>query len=80
MINTKEALLSLILDVIELDRSIKEEDELIQDLGFDELDTIELIMALENEFAIDIDNEDAEKFITIKDIIEYLKTKNITLN
>jgi len=80
MINTKEELLKFIADNVGINVDIKEEDELMKDIGFDELDHVELVMALEEEFNIEIPDEDAEKFITTKNIIDYLQSKNITLN
>ena len=50
------------------------EAKFIEDLGADSLDTVELIMALEEEFGIEIPDEDAEKIVTVKDAIEYIKT------
>ena len=44
----------------------------IEDLGADSLDTVELVMALEEEFETEIPDEDAEKIITIQDAIDYI--------
>ena len=44
----------------------------IDDLGADSLDTVELVMALEEEFETEIPDEDAEKIITIKDAVTYI--------
>ncbi len=44
----------------------------VDDLGADSLDTVELVMALEEEFDIEIPDEDAEKIATVKDAIDYL--------
>lgn len=51
------------------------EASFIEDLGADSLDTVELIMKFEEEFDIDIDDEEAEKLTTVGKAIEYLKTK-----
>ena len=50
----------------------------IDDLGADSLDTVELVMALEEEFSIEIPDEDAEKIANVGDAIKYIeeKTKN----
>ena len=45
----------------------------IDDLGADSLDTVELVMALEEEFDIEIPDEDAEKMKTVQDALDYLK-------
>jgi acyl carrier protein len=46
----------------------------IDDLGADSLDTVELVMAFEEEFDVEIPDEDAEKIRTVQDVIEYLKS------
>ncbi|MCK4652850.1 MAG: acyl carrier protein [Candidatus Cloacimonetes bacterium] len=51
------------------------EANFIEDLGADSLDTVELIMKFEEEFDIDIADEEAEKLTTVGKAIEYLKTK-----
>ncbi|MDI6807661.1 MAG: acyl carrier protein [Candidatus Eisenbacteria bacterium] len=50
------------------------EASFVDDLGADSLDTVELVMALEEEFDIEIPDEDAEKIKTVKDAIEYLRS------
>lgn len=45
----------------------------IDDLGADSLDQVELVMALEEEFELEIPDEDAEKMTTVRDAIEYLR-------
>ncbi|TAJ27619.1 MAG: acyl carrier protein [Nitrospirae bacterium] len=58
-----------------------EEDEVVteasfvDDLGADSLDTVELVMAFEEEFDIEIPDEDAEKILTVGRAIEYIKEK-----
>ena len=47
----------------------------IEDLGADSLDTVELVMALEEEFGIEIPDEDAEKMTTVVDAIRYIEQK-----
>ncbi len=49
------------------------EAKFIEDLGADSLDIVELVMALEEEFGIDIPDEDAEKLKTVGDAMNYLK-------
>ena len=48
---------------------------LVDDLGADSLDTVELVMALEEEFGIEIPDEDAEKMVTVGDAIKYIEQK-----
>ncbi|MDI6731185.1 MAG: acyl carrier protein [Candidatus Margulisbacteria bacterium] len=52
---------------------IKPESSFVDDLGADSLDTVELVMALEEAFSIEIPDEDAEKIKTINDTINYVK-------
>ena len=52
---------------------VKAEARFIDDLGADSLDTVELIMALEEEFGVEIPDEDAEKMVTVGDAMNYLK-------
>ncbi len=47
----------------------------IDDLGADSLDTVELIMALEEEFSVEIPDEDAEKMTTVGDAVKYIEEK-----
>ncbi|HIE65584.1 MAG: acyl carrier protein [Nitrospira sp.] len=47
----------------------------VDDLGADSLDTVELVMAFEEEFGIEIQDEDAEKILTVQNAIEYIKEK-----
>ena len=49
----------------------------IEDLGADSLDTVELVMAFEEEFGAEIPDEDAEKLSTVGAVIEYLKGKGM---
>ena len=49
----------------------------IEDLGADSLDTVELVMAFEEEFGAEIPDEDAEKLSTVGAVIEYLKGKGL---
>lgn len=61
------------LGVAEAD--VKPESSFVNDLGADSLDTVELVMALEEEFGIEIPDEDAEKIATVQNAIEYIKAK-----
>ena len=55
--------------------NITPEKDFVQDLGADSLDVVELVMALEEEFGIEIPEEDAEKIKTVGDAINYIKEK-----
>ncbi|MBP7275148.1 MAG: acyl carrier protein [Kiritimatiellae bacterium] len=54
---------------------VKPEAKFIEDLGADSLDTVELVMAFEEEFGAEIPDEDAEKLTSVGQVIEYLKGK-----
>ena len=55
---------------------VKPEASFVDDLGADSLDTVELVMAFEEEFKIEIPDEDAEKITRVKDAVEYIKGKS----
>lgn len=55
------------------EEQVTPEASFIDDLGADSLDTVELIMAIEEEFDVEIPDEEAEKIITVKDAIGYVK-------
>lgn len=52
------------------------EAKFIEDLGADSLDTVELVMAFEEEFGAEIPDEDAEKLQTVGDVIKYIEERN----
>jgi len=54
---------------------VKETSSFVDDLGADSLDTVELVMALEEEFGIEISDDDAEKMRTVGDAIKYIEDK-----
>jgi len=53
---------------------VKEDAKFIDDLGADSLDTVELVMALEEEFETEIPDEDAEKITTVQQAIDYVNS------
>lgn len=57
------------------ENEITMESGFVDDLGADSLDIVELIMALEEEFDMEIPDEDAEKITTVGDVVEYIKTR-----
>ena len=64
----------IIIDQLGVDEAeVTAEAKFIDDLGADSLDTVELVMALEEEFGIEIPDEDAEKIATVQDAITYIK-------
>jgi len=64
----------IIIDQLGVDEAeVTSEAKFIDDLGADSLDTVELVMALEEEFGIEIPDEDAEKIATVRDAINYIQ-------
>ncbi len=77
---TEEELLKKITTVVVEKLGVKPEDvtpdaSFVNDLGADSLDRVELVMALEDEFDIEILDEDAEKFIKVSDVLSYIQNK-----
>ncbi|MDH4292975.1 MAG: acyl carrier protein, partial [Betaproteobacteria bacterium] len=56
------------------DADVKNESSFVNDLGADSLDTVELVMALEEEFETEIPDEDAEKITTVQQAVDYIKS------
>ena len=69
-----EKLKAIIADVLNLDENdIHMDSTFVDDLGADSLDIFQIIMGIEEEFDIEIDNEDAEKIVTVGDAVEQIK-------
>ena len=67
---------SIVVDQLGVDEDqVTEDASFVDDLGADSLDTVELIMAFEEEFDIEIPDEDAQKIKAVKDVIEYIESK-----
>ena len=67
---------SIVVDQLGVDEDqVTEDASFVDDLGADSLDTVELIMAFEEEFDIEIPDEDAQKIKTVKDVMEYIEAK-----
>lgn len=59
------------------DSEVTQEASFVEDLGADSLDTVELVMALEEEFDAEIPDEEAEKLTTVGKTVEYIMSKNL---
>ena len=76
----REELLKKVRTIVADKLSISEEQvtetaSFIEDLGADSLDTVELVMALEDEFSLDIPDEEAEKLTTVGKALDYIQTR-----
>jgi len=72
----EEKVKNLVITQLGVDASkVTNDSSFIDDLGADSLDTVELVMAFEEEFEMEIPDEDAQKMRTISDVIDYLKDK-----
>ena len=70
-----EKLQGIIADVLNVDASdITMETTFVDDMGADSLDIFQIIMGIEEEFDIEIDNDDAEKIVTVGDAVEQIRT------
>ena len=67
---------TIVAEQLGVDESqVTEDASFIDDLGADSLDTVELIMAFEEAFVVEIPDEDAQKIKTVKDVIDYIEAK-----
>lgn len=73
-----EKMKELIADQLSIDaETITEKSKFKEDLGADSLDLFELVMALEDEYSVEIPAEDLQELATVGDVINYLKNKGI---
>ena len=76
MSNVEEKVKDIIAEELGVEREkLTPEASFMEDLGADSLDTVELVMAFEKEFDIDIPDEEAEKLRTVGDALKYLHEK-----
>ena len=69
-----EKIKEVVVEQLDCDAAeVKEDSRFIEDLGADSLDVVELVMALEEEFDIEIPDEDAEGILTVKNALDYIK-------
>ena len=75
--SVEEKVKAIIVDQLGVSaEEVKPESSFVEDLGADSLDLTELIMAMEEEFGIEIDDEEAQKLIKVKDAIDYISSKS----
>ncbi len=74
MNSIEERVTDIVVEQLGLDRDkVQPESKFVDDLGADSLDTVELVMALEEEFEIEIPDEEAEKITTLREAIAYVE-------
>ncbi len=74
MSNIEERVKQIVVEQLGVSEDeVKESASFVDDLGADSLDTVELVMALEEEFECEIPDEEAEKITTVKQAIDYVK-------
>jgi acyl carrier protein len=77
MSSIEQRVKEIIIEQLGVDpKQVTNEASFVDDLGADSLDTVELVMALEEEFGLEIPDEDAEKITTVGETIEYIE-KNL---
>jgi acyl carrier protein len=70
-----EKVKEIIVERLSIDeKDVTKESSFIDDLGADSLDTVELVMALEEEFGLEIPDEEAEKIVTVGDAVKYIES------
>lgn len=75
MSNLEERVKQIIMEQLGVkDEQVTPEASFVGDLGADSLDTVELVMALEEEFETEIPDEDAEKITTVKQVMDYISS------
>jgi acyl carrier protein len=76
--NTESKVREIIINELGVEpEKVTMEASFVEDLGADSLDTVELVMAFEEEFGIEIPDEDAEKLQTVGDAVKYVKEKGL---
>ncbi|HEX9985700.1 MAG TPA: acyl carrier protein [Thermoanaerobaculia bacterium] len=74
--SVEERVKSIIVEQLGVDaEEVSQEASFVEDLGADSLDTVELIMAFEEEFGVEISDDEAEKIRRVRDAVEYIEKR-----
>ncbi len=74
MASIEERIIKIICEQLDVDeKDVTLDSSFVEDLGADSLDQVELIMAMEEQFGISISDEEAQKIVTVRDAVEYVK-------
>lgn len=74
MSDVAERVKKIVAEQLGVKEEVQNEASFVDDLGADSLDTVELVMALEEEFELEIPDEDAEKITTVQQAIDYIES------
>jgi acyl carrier protein len=73
----EERVKEIIVDNLSVNaEQVTPEAKFIEDLGADSLDVVELVMAFEEQFGVEVPDEDAEKLLTVGDVVKYIEDKD----
>lgn len=76
--DTYEKIVAVIVDGLKVDKDAVTEHVRFEDLGADSLDMVQIVMKLEEQFGMEINDEDAEKMETLSDVVEYVHARRTT--
>ncbi len=75
--NIKDKVTDIIVEQLGVEKDqVTVDAKFIEDLGADSLDTVELVMALEEEFGIEVPDEEAEKLLSVGDVVKHIEENN----
>ena len=74
----REKVIKVVVEQLGVSDDVSEDSSFVADLGADSLDTVELVMALEESFGVEIPDEEAEKITTIKEAINYINVHQVS--
>jgi len=73
--DTQEKIIAIIVDELKVDRDLVSQASTFSDLGADSLDMVQIMMKFEEQFGIEINDEDAEKMTKLADVVDYVNER-----